>query len=390
MYNRIFSRYFSNAKRLYPQEIPLQSLTQRGFLIENLPKEWVQTTEKILDTFSKCGIKLHGDEIHIMRNRFGIPYGRVMVLTERVARPNFDFEMDGNKLDNGTSANNPENDETITITNEIQQAIIDALPQEARTYVCDEHDVKCFVEQCERFLMQSCDLRKLADWKHFHSTVTITGMNKTYGRVELSQIIKNESGVDVEPHNIIYRFKSNGEQDSTAWVICKCERDANRILSKIQELEIPKRFQYGSLMGASFLYSFRNSLFLSHPDIDFQTYKSKYQIFTMGWQPDVDEKELMDLAVNLKFYPKSVKLIKIPCANDPGYEIGAFFECDRMKNTKKQIIRMAMLKKKWKIPTHSVLFAYPKTADVHWETDAGVYKDDDKANDSDLDEPIDY
>ncbi|GIX61432.1 uncharacterized protein BcabD6B2_08670 [Babesia caballi] len=364
------------------------------------------------------GVKLSQDDVHIMRNRFGVACGRVMVLVESVMKPNFDF---GDPSAAPTQSRLPEQSDSAEsgtlsqpcaevsasfITKGVQKALLDNLPPEARAYICDEHDVKCYVEQCERYLTLSDDLRRFSEPVNLHRIVTVTGMNKTYGRLELAETIERHTSVRVEPGNITFRFKSNGEQDATAWVLCNTTRDANRIIAKLQEVAVPKRYQYGALVGASFLYAARSALFLSSPELDFLTKKSKYQVcvhsiivkredkatqvFTLGWQPDIDEEELTHLANSLKFFPKSVKVVKLPASDGTKHEVGAFFECDRMRNTKKLMVRLHMLKRRWKIPEHSIFYAYPKTADVRWESDNGVYQEDDPADDSDLDEPVHY
>ncbi|GBE58717.1 hypothetical protein, conserved [Babesia ovata] len=347
-------------------------------------------------------MKISQDDIHIMRNRFGVPCGRVMVLVESLLQPNFDFSEgrstpgDTSALAHETSADTGSQSEPTQasspsfLTKGAQKALLESLPEQSRAYICDEHDVKCYVEQCERYLTLSEDLRRFADPTNLHRIVTVTGMNKTYGRLELAEVIERHTNVKVNPLNIAFRFKSNGEQDSTAWVLCDSTRDANRIIAKLQEVAVPKRYQYGALMGASFLYAARSSLFLSDPGLDFVTKKSKYQVFTLGWQPDIDEEELTHLANSLKFFPKSVKVVRLPGSDGTKEEVGAFFECDRMRNTKKLMVRLHMLKRRWKIPEHSPFYAYPKTADVRWASDNGVYAEDDPADDSDLDEPVHY
>lgn len=399
MWKRLYVRHFSTFRRHYPDEIPLESLRQKAILVENISSRLFQSEEHVAGIFTKCGLNISKDDIHIMRNRFGIPCGRLMVLTESCIKPNFDFSRtidssNGDHETKGTDSRAVNNDTTSVkgnfITKGVQQMILNNLPTESRAYICDEHDVKCFVEQCERYLTLSDDLRKLADPRNIHRIVTITGTNKTYGRLELAEVIEKHASVIVNPTDIVFRFKSNGEQDSTAWVLCKTAHDVNRILAKLQEVAVPKRYQYGSLMGACFLYSARSSLFLSDPQLDFITRKTKYQVFTLGWQPDVDEEELTHLTNTLKFYPKSVKVIKLPSVDGSKHEVGAFFECDRMRNTKKLMVRLNMLKRRWKIPEHSIFYAYPKTADVRWMSDNGVYEEDDPANDSDIDEPVHY
>ncbi|KAK1932722.1 hypothetical protein X943_000507 [Babesia divergens] len=402
MLNRLYTRCFSSLRRRYPDEIPLESLRQKAVLIENLPKQLLESQDHVQDIFTKCGVKISHDDIHIMRNRFGLPCGRVMIITENNIMPNFNFNPDEVQSTSGPYTEETCKDhchETSTDYNStsasfmakgVQNMMLNNLPPQARAYVCDEHDVKCYVEQCERYLTLTEDLRRLADPANIHRIVTVVGMNKTYGRLELAEVIEKHTSVKVNPANIVFRFKSNGEQDSTAWILCCNPGDVNKIIAKLQEVAVPRRYQYGALMGASFLYAARSSLFLSNPELDFLTTKSKYQVFTMGWQSDVDEDELAHLANTLKFFPKSVKVVKIPSVDGAKHDVGAFFECERMRNIKKLMVRLHMLKRRWKIPEHSIFYAYPKTADVRWMTDNGVYDEDDPADDSDIDEPIHY
>lgn len=41
---------------------------------------------------------------------------------------------------------------------------------------------------------------------------------------------------------------------------------------------MPERVQYASLFGCSFLWSYRSSVFISHPELDFQTHRAKSQV----------------------------------------------------------------------------------------------------------------
>ncbi|AFZ81576.1 hypothetical protein BEWA_009900 [Theileria equi strain WA] len=390
MIRNTLSRSFSLLRCAKSDTIRVNSLQQKGFLIENLPKSMLISNDILVQTFSRCGVEILSDEIHIMRNRFGHPLGRAMILTERISSPNFDFKF-------GNSATNDKNERingkllqfhNITLKN-IQQLLIDNLPQETRVYACDEHEVKCFVEQCERYLTLSEDLRRLSRPEFFYSVVTVTGIPKSYGRSELSHTIYKHTTVLVNPSDIVFRFKHNGEQDSVAWVLCKNDTDVKKIIAKLQEVPVAKRYQYGSLMGASFLYSSRSSLFISHPSIDYILSKSKYQVFTVGWHSDVDEKELIYLTNSLKLFPKSVKLLKVP-SNDGITEVCAFLECDRMRNTKKLMVRLQMIKRRWNIPETSPFFAYPKMADVNFKSHDGLYEYNDESFYSDLDEPVEY
>lgn len=80
----------------------------------------------------------------------------------------------------------------------------------------------------------------------------------------------------------------------------------------------------------------------------------------MGWHSDVDESELRTLTESLKFYPKDIKVFKINSKDPEKSETCAFLEFDRMRNTKKVMTRLQMIKKRWKIPDHSGFYSYPR------------------------------
>uniref|UniRef100_A0A3B0NGI5 Uncharacterized protein n=1 Tax=Theileria annulata TaxID=5874 RepID=A0A3B0NGI5_THEAN len=391
--NRLFFRHLSNLTKKH-DFLKINQLRQRGLLLTNLTPEILDSNDSVVKLFSKCNINICNDDVHIMRTRFGYPLGKALVLIGRMT-PNYDFKFDNPNNDPEKSSENlsqPSKNLDFTNTTSLRlvyNSIIENLPKESSAYLCDEHEVSCYVEQCERLLTLPNDLRRISNPELLHRVVTITGAPRSYGRVELSNVIFDITKVQVDPKNIIFRFKANGDQDSLAWVICNSDKDVNTIISKIQEVPIPRRYQYGNLMGASFLYSSRSSFFLSHPSLDFITNRSKYQIFTMGWHSDVDEAELRTLTDSLKFYPKDIKIFKID-SKDPGKsETCAFLEFDRMRNTKKVMVRLQMIKNRWKIPDHSGFYAYPRIADVWWKSDNGCHYNDSHFN-ADLDEPIEY
>ncbi|UVC50118.1 hypothetical protein MACK_003987 [Theileria orientalis] len=364
--------------------LKINALRQKGLLFTNLPLELLESNSKFLQLLSKCNINISNDEVHIKRSRFGYPFGVALALVDQ-ATPNFDFKFD-------KSDANPSNLSRSTTTSSLSglyNSIVENLPRESSVFLCDEHEVSCFVEQCERLLTLPEDLRRLSNPEFLHRIVSVTGFTSSYGRFELSEVIQNSTNVKVDPKNIIFRFKDDGYQDSLAWVICDSVKQANTIISKLQEVPVPKRYQYGNLMGAAFLYSSRSSFFLSDPSLDFITKRSKYQVFTMGWHSDVDETELKNLTDGLKFYPKNIKIHKIKSKEEKTSETCAFLEFDRMRNAKKIMHRLQIIKKRWKIPDISAFYAYPKMADVLWKSQNGDYKNDEMFN-GDLDEPVEY
>ncbi|UKJ89914.2 hypothetical protein MACJ_003168 [Theileria orientalis] len=319
-----------------------------------------------------------------MRTRFGYPFGKALALVDQVT-PNFDFKFDKSN----TKPSNLRESNSNGSLSFLYSSIVDNLPRDTSVFLCDEHDVSCFVEQCERLLTLPEDLRRLSNPELLNRIVSVTGFTNSYGRLELSQVIQNSTNVKVDPKNIIFRFKDNGDQDSLAWVICDSVKHANTIISKLQEVPVPKRYQYGNLMGAAFLYSSRSSFFLSDPSLDFITKRSKYQVFTMGWHSDVDESEMKNLADSLKYYPKNIKMHKIKSKEENTTETCAFLEFDNMRNAKKIMHRLQIIKKRWKIADNSPFYAYPKMADVLWKSQNGDYKTDEKFS-GDLDEPVEY
>jgi len=248
----------------------------------------------------------------------------------------------------------------------------------------DRYDVENFVEQCERFVNLSDDLRRLARPEHFHRIITISEVPNTYGRRDVAHVIKERCGVTVDPRDIVFRFKRWGRQSETCYVICPTAEAADRCVALIQELAVPKKAAYGALFGATFLWSSRATLFLSHPDLDFLL-DSKFWVFTTGWQEDMQEEEFTKLLEQMKF--KTVRTVRHPIESDSS---SAFFvQCDSMEKTKKAMMRLRRLKWRWRIKQETPFFAYPRRIDIH-RADEDTFEDEASGDDSDLDEPIHY
>ncbi|KAF8819760.1 hypothetical protein IE077_000654 [Cardiosporidium cionae] len=334
---------------------PIESLAladrQEGILLENLPSDTTMTPHKISENLQKAGFYVEPDAIFLMKSHLGKSMGRALVLT--------DTSMD---------------ESTMKYFH----------PQSTYRSV-DAHDTSIFIEQCERFHNLSEDLRWLASTDHFHRVVTITEIPTSYGRKELQAVIREHAHMDVPLKNIIFRFTKNGYQSSMAWILCDTKKSANHMIHKIQEIAVPRRFQYGPIAGAAFLWSGRQSLFLSDPSLDFQMCFSKHQIFTTGWQKDVTESEFLLLLGELKFWPSRVSRVFSPIDATASF----FMVFDRMKDTKKFMQRLQVLKKRWNIAQEDIFYAYPRQADVYWMHEE-TYADNDSAADSDLEEPVDY
>ncbi|CEL98554.1 unnamed protein product [Vitrella brassicaformis CCMP3155] len=327
---------------------------QEGLLIEYLPPESC-TAEAIVRACREEGLPVDANDVLIMRSRLGRPTGRAMVACEEPL--------------GGTAS----------------EDFLRHLPRGTRVKIMDKYDVQAFVEQCERYVRLSEDLRFLARPENFRRTVTITELPTSYGRLDLAYFIKKHANVDLAPQDIVFRFKRHGQQSDMAWVVCPTERAANQVIHHIQETAVPKRVQYGTLFGCSFIWARRSSVFLSHPNLDFVPSRSKYQIVTTGWHHDMSEEDFTAMMNEISFYPQRVTGHSIG-----EHRIGMFFmEFPRMHEVKKAFGRLRHIKKRWGITESEVFFAYPKTADVHW-ADEEKYADEDSACDTDIDEPVDY
>jgi len=285
----------------------------------------------------------------VMKSRIGIPTGRVMVLTNDPVVPNM-----------------------------FADSSIKVRP-------VSSDDVKLFVEQCERYLLLSEDLHRLALPGNISKVATLTSVPPTYGRIDVAKMINSHSGVDVDPRNIVFRFTHGGRQSDMVWVLCKTASCCLRLISSIQEVAVPLHIQSGNLFGCSFVWSNRNSLFLSAPELDYVPSRSPFQVFTTGWHSDMDVQEFTALLSQLKFFPR--RLTKYEC---PKEDCASFFmEFDRMRMAKKCMKRLHQLKQRWQIPQNDVFYAYPRLVDVRWAHDA-THADQKHNDDLDIDEPIEY
>jgi len=324
---------------------------QEAFLLERLPRDW--TEEDVHSCLRIAGVTLGEDwraNLLLMRSRLGTSMGRALVAVPshvpHVAR---------------------------------------ACPMGTTYRPMDRYDVENFVEQCERFVNLSDDLRRLARPEHFDRVITITEIPNSYGRRDIAHVIKERCGVTVEPRDVVFRFKRWGRQSDTCYVLCPSAKEADHCVAQIQELAVPKKAAYGALFGATFLWSSRASLFLSHPDLDFLLHGSRFWVFTTGWQEDMNTEEFMAVMNQMQFRP--LRAVRQPMSAD---QSSAFFvEFEGMERTKKAMVRFRRLKWRWRMKGRMPFFAYPRRIDIHRACE-DVHEDEDSAADSDLDEPIHY
>ncbi|EUD68960.1 hypothetical protein C922_00651 [Plasmodium inui San Antonio 1] len=293
--------------------------------------------------------------------------------------------------------------------------------KECKIHLCDDFEIEKFVEECERFLRFTEDIKRVARFENLDKIITIINIPSCYGRKELAHIIYDCAKINVKLKNIIFRFKKNGIQSDCAYVLCDTVNDANILIKKMQEYPVAKKYHLREFFGTSFLYASKSNLFLSSEKLDYVTIFSKYKIFTCGWHKDISIKEFESFLITLKIFPK--KIIKIDyrtrgaarearqensagnsahhsedhsrhhtdCkyqlspvdphhilisidevesaaddadrADDPNdantSSFILFFE--NMRMTKKVFTKLERLKKKWKISTSKNFYAYPKT-----------------------------
>lgn len=264
-----------------------------------------------------------------------------------------------------------------------------AIPPEITVRSLDRTDTELFVEQCERFFNFTRDIRRLANEASadgFNRIVTITGVPKSYKRSDVAAIIgeATKNLVTVKNlSNIVFRFKKNGYQSDTCFVLLPTADDAHAVIKAIQEYAVPQRRVYGTSFGCSFLFADRSSLFISHPELDYALDSSKYWVMTLGWDAQLDEVQMATVLNKMAIFPN--KIVKVQ-----GGSGGEFLlRFDRMKNTKLVFTRLNRLKKRWRIASNIPFFAYPIRADIHFEGDV-KHADEADDCDSDLDEPIMY
>merc|ERR1712032_161182 len=145
----------------------------------------------------------------------------------------------------------------------------------------------------------------------------------------------------------------------TCYVICPSLESADHCIAKIQELAVPKRAAYGSLFGATFLWSGRSSLFISHATLDFALEESKCWVFTTGWQADVETEEFLMIVRQLQLLP--VRAFSHEAGNSRSF----FMLFDNMDRAKHAMKKLRRLRWRWRIKRETAFLAYPRRADVH-------------------------
>lgn len=321
---------------------------QEAFLLERLPADWSE--EDIRSCLQHAGLDLPDDQVLLMRSRIGTSMGRVLVAVK-----------------------------------EHVPHVKGSMPAGTTYRPMDRNDVEAFVEQAERFLTLSDDLRRIARPENFLRTITITEIPSTYGRRDIVNVIQARCGVSVCPQDVVFRFKRWGKQGDTAYVVCPTVKDADHCVAQIQELAVPRRVAYGSLFGATFLWSSRATLFLSHPDIDFLVHDSKFWVFTTGWQEDMSSEEFMALMNSMQFQPLRVARHSMQADSSSAF----FMQFEGMEQTKRAMGRLRKLKWRWRMKREVPFFAYPRRIDIH-RVGEETHEDEDSAADSDIDEPVHY
>jgi len=324
---------------------------QEGFLLEKLPKDLEESgiRNRLLDFGVDLGHHW-SDRVLLMRSRLGHSIGRALI------------------------------------------AVPDHVPHVARGFPkgvtyrsVDRYDIEAFVEQCERLVCFSEDLRRLARPENFLRTITITEIPSAYGRQDVVHVIKQHCDVTVAPQDVVFRFKRWGRQSDTCYVVCPDIHAADHCIAQIQELAVPKRAAYGSLFGAAFLWSSRSSLFLCDPSLDFSLHSSKFCVFTTGWQEDMELEEFLAVMNQMKFFPGKAEKHHIEADNSSAF----FMYFNNMTTTKATMSKMKKLKRRWRMKVQMPLFAYPRRVDVHRQHE-DRYEDADSADDSEVDEPVMY
>ncbi|SCN63007.1 conserved Plasmodium protein, unknown function [Plasmodium chabaudi chabaudi] len=353
---RIRKAYFSNALNIS------NLLKKKGILFENVKREHCKK-DLILNYFNIKGFKIKDDDIHIMTNILCRPTGRIMVLIDDMKKQNFNFDFDTTKnKESNTSLshkeenlmcddNNYGNDSHLTLENNnlhknedhnnldnadsptedrneaIETKYTGSIDEESskkkvsyglseknifsncKFHICDDYEIEKFVEECERFIRFTEDIKRISSFENLNKIVTIINIPSCYGRKELSQVIYDCAKIKVKLNNIIFRFKKNGIQSDSAYILCNTANDANILLNKMQEYPIAKKYHLKEFYGAAFLYASKNNLFVSSDKLDYITMFSKYKIFTCGWHRDISIKEFESFLITLKIFPK--KIIKI-------------------------------------------------------------------------------
>ena len=318
---------------------------QESLLLEKLPKEITKPEE-----VAKL-VGVVADDVLLMKSRIGESTGRAVVLA------------------------GPQT--VLTVSGDVQVRPL------------DRADTALFVEQCQRYIEFTDDVRRLASAASidgFNRIVTLTGVPKSYTRRDVMDSVSDatEKSVSVEsPRDVVFRFKKNGYQSDTASVLLKSADDAHKVIKAVQEYGVPQRRVYGTSFGCSFVYADRSSLFISDPSLDFALDSSKYWVMSLGWNPELDETQMRGVLDKLAIYPN--KIVKV----NGGVGGEFLLRFDRMKNTKLVFSRLQRLKRRWRIGSNVPFFAYPVRADLHFEHDT-VHADEESDCDDDLDEPVMY
>ncbi|SCQ16914.1 conserved Plasmodium protein, unknown function [Plasmodium ovale] len=357
---RIRKVYFSNDINLF------NLLRKKAILFENVKREYCKK-EIILKYFYMKGLKLEKNDIHIMTNILCRPTGRIMVLIEDKKKKNFTFDFDVlhkgkvetheeesmiknyymdenniecNEIDDDKSLIS--NDDTVDISEKRkkdisslmkkktfnQMDIYDDTPKneqiggnsianinfkriftDCKFHLCDDYEIEKFVEECERYIRFTEDIKRISKFENIDKIITIINIPSCYGRKELAKIILDCSNIRIYLKNIIFRFKKNGIQSDCAYVLCNTISEANILINKMQEYPIAKKYHLKEFYGTSFLYASKNNLFLSSEKLDYLTIFSKYKIFTCGWHKDISTREFESFLITLKIFPK--KIVKI-------------------------------------------------------------------------------
>lgn len=327
---------------------------QEAFLLERIPRDWDE--EKINESLKLGGKDLGKDwrdHILLMRSRLGVSMGRALV---------------------------KDNVDTPGITQEF--------PYGTTYRPMDKSDIEAFVEQCERFVNLSEDLRRLAAPENFLKILTITEVPSNYSRKDVAHILFKRCKVEVPPKDIVFRFKRWGRQGDTCYVRCPTPEAVDRCVQEIQELAVPKRAAHGSLFGAAFLWSSRATLFVSDPDLDFLLHGSNTWIFTTGWQEDMTVEEFLQVMNQLDFYPGRAHRHHITADGSSSFFM-KFEHMDGATGAKRAMRRLKRLKWRWRIKQTIPFFAYARRIDIHRACE-DRHEDELSDGDSDIDEPIHY
>lgn len=321
---------------------------QESLLIENLDRE-IASAKEISDLTG-----VDADRILLMKSRLGEFTGRALVL--------------------------------IGPDTPLRSA---SFPESVSFRPLDQKDTELFVEQCERYVKFTDDVRRLAEAAEndgFNRIITISGLPKSYSREDVAQIVfeATKGSVSVSSlRDIVFRFKKNGYQSDTCFVLLGTADDALQVMKAIQEYAVPQRRVYGTSFGCSFINADRSCLFMSDKNLDYVLDDTKNWVMTLGWNNDLEADQMEQVLHRMAIYPN--KIIKLGIKNSGGF----LLRFDRMKNTKLVFTRLNRLKQRWRIPANIPFFAYPVNADVHYKGDS-VHADEASDCDSDLDEPVMY